>query len=150
MVRFRLEFPGSVESLGRAARFVQEVCASVTSPELPCELVRDIGLVISEGVTNAIRHGTRSDDELLTVIIEIANDRVFLRVRDRGPGFDIDDIALPDFDDPAEGGYGIFIIKSLMDEVRYERGTDWNELLMIKLVDRNHTIRYEEYETRNS
>ena len=132
MNHFYLEFSGVLESLGEVAEFIQQACHSVKSPKLPEDFIINIGLVSSEAVTNAIRHGTRFEGDLLAVTVEITDDLFSLRVLDHGPGFDLDAVTNPDLDQPAEGGYGIFIIKSLMDEVRYVRNDDANALVMIK------------------
>ena len=137
MKRFRLEYSGVLESLGEVAEFIQQACkAALNSSKLPDDFIRNIGLVASEAVTNAIRHGTRFEGDLLAVTIEVSDELFSLRVLDHGPGFDLDAVKHPDLDKPAEGGYGIFIIKSLMDEVRYLRGEEANELVMVKRFDR--------------
>lgn len=136
MKRFHLEFPGALESLGQVAEFIQQACHAMDSPKLPDDFIRNIGLVSSEAVTNAIRHGTRFEGDKLAVTIEVADEMFSLRVLDHGPGFDPDAVTHPDLDQPAEGGYGIFIIKSLMDEVSYVRGDDANMLVMNKRFDK--------------
>jgi anti-sigma regulatory factor (Ser/Thr protein kinase) len=47
----------------------------------------------------------------------------------------MNNIALPDFDEHPEGGYGIFIIKSMMDEVQYFHADGFNHLKMIKYLE---------------
>ncbi len=135
MKRFYLEFPGTVDSLYAVAEFVMEACEAVSTP-LPRELISDLELVVSEAVTNAIRHGVRHEGDLLAVTMEIHDELITLRVDDHGPGFDLNAISEPDLDQPAESGYGIFVIKSLMDEVRYERRQECNRLLMVKRLGR--------------
>jgi serine/threonine-protein kinase RsbW len=136
MERFHLEFTGVLESLGEVAEFVQKSCHAVKAPMRTDDFIRNIGLVSSEAVTNAIRHGTRFEGEPLAVTVEVSDELFSLQVFDHGPGFDIDAVTHPDLDQPAEGGYGIFIIKSLMDEVSYVRGDDANALIMIKRFGR--------------
>jgi serine/threonine-protein kinase RsbW len=134
MKRYDLEFPGVLESLGEVAEFIQFACHAVKAPLLTDDFIRNIGLVSSEAVTNAIRHGTRFEGEPLAITVEISDELFSLRVLDHGPGFDLDAVTHPDLDQPAEGGYGIYIIKSLMDEVSYVRGGDANALVMIKRI----------------
>jgi serine/threonine-protein kinase RsbW len=136
MKRYHLEFSGTLESLGEVADFIQQACRAVKAPLLPDDFIRNILLVSSEAVTNAIRHGTRFEGEPLAVTVEVSDELFSLRVIDHGPGFDLETVAAPDLDQPAEGGYGIFIIKSLMDDVSYVRGDDANSLVMIKRFGR--------------
>ena len=137
MKRFHLEFPGDLLSLGEVAEFIYQACHAVNTPELPDDFIRNIALVASEAVTNAIRHGTRFEGDPIAVTVEVSDEVFSLRVLDHGPGFDLDAVTDPDLDQPAEGGYGIFIIKSLMDEVSYERGDGVNVLIMIKRFGQN-------------
>jgi anti-sigma regulatory factor (Ser/Thr protein kinase) len=136
MKRYHLEFSGTLESLGEVADFIQQACHAVKAPLLPDDFIRNILLVSSEAVTNAIRHGTRFEGEPLSVTVEVSDELFSLRVLDHGPGFDLETVAAPNLDQPAEGGYGIFIIKSLMDDVSYVRGDDANALVMIKRFGR--------------
>lgn len=132
MNHYHLTFPGRLEALEQVAEFVQQACHTVKSPELPGDFIRNVGLVVSEAVTNAIRHGTRSQDDQLTISVDIGAQSLIIRVRDHGPGFDINTVAVPDLDQPAEGGYGVYIIKTLMDEVSYIPVENGNELIMKK------------------
>ena len=46
---------------------------------------------------------------------------VVIELQDSGQPFDRTTVAPIDFESPQEGGYGIFLIDTLMDEVHYER-----------------------------
>ena len=43
-----------------------------------------------------------------------------IRDRDNGRGYDITEVSEPDLDNLKESGMGLFIIQSLMDEVKVE------------------------------
>jgi anti-sigma regulatory factor (Ser/Thr protein kinase) len=129
MKQYSLHFPGTLDSLEKVALFIQQVCLQA---ELPDDFIGNIALVASEAVTNAIRYGTRSQEEILSVTMDFTSTALSVQVLDHGPGFDPDEVILPDLDYPAEGGYGIYLIKTLMDEVTYSRGNDGNTLRMIK------------------
>lgn len=81
---------------------------------LDIEEIEDIKVCISEACTNAIRY---SEKPVFYVEISIQNKSFNIKVSDKGRGMDIGDIPNPNPMDPKEGGLGIFIIKSLMDEV---------------------------------
>ena len=82
--------------------------------------IADIAISVTEVVNNGIIHGNKSDlEKLLTVtIIKSAKDLKFV-VTDQGEGFDPETIANPLDEENLlrEGGRGIFIAKSLMDNV---------------------------------
>jgi len=88
---------------GRARRFVEDTCRRWRA----AELAADAALVISELVTNAVRHaGTE-----VRVALELRDGRLTVSVHDRGPG-------LPHLIPPAErdfGGRGLAIVARLAE-----------------------------------
>ena len=81
-----------------------------------------IGLAVREAVANAIKHGNRLDaSKPVDVTVELGEDEVEIRVRDRGEGFDPDavkDPLAPENKFRADGR-GILYMNRSMDEVRY-------------------------------
>ncbi len=79
---------------------------------------------VLEAGTNAIQHGHRYDATLpVDFHFEIERDRIRILVHDCGPGFDVDKVLHADPTAPefllAPRGRGIFIMKSLMDDVSF-------------------------------
>lgn len=92
-----------------------------------------LNLVLTEAMVNAIEHSTPIDTEqTVRVCIFIEEDDLCVRVYDHGQGFDIDVIPMPDPDDLSERGRGIFLIRSLMDAVKYRKTEAGNVLEMHK------------------
>ena len=86
----------------------------------------EIEMALREALANAIVHGCRGD---ASKCVECGMDLnhaggISIVVRDPGPGFDPERIPSPTADANlhADHGRGVFLIRSLMDEVRYERG----------------------------
>lgn len=86
----------------------------------------------SEAFNNVAIHGFR---ELTpgNVDIEISwsAEELLIQMTDSGHSFDPDTIEPPAFDELPEGGMGIFIMRSFMDEVAYQAGPP-NVLRMVK------------------
>ena len=80
--------------------------------------IGEVEVAITEALSNVIRHsyGGRSD-ERVELSLEIGADRLTLAIRDRGRPFERALYSPPDFDAPATGGYGVYLIEQLMDEV---------------------------------
>ena len=76
--------------------------------------VEDIKVAVSEACTNAIKH---SSDEKFYVTFELLENGLTIEIEDKGTGYDMDCIAEPDLSNPKENGLGLFIIRTLMDEV---------------------------------
>lgn len=96
-------------------------------------LAYHINLVLTEAMVNAIKYANAEDpDKMVHIIITIADNELIIRVYDNGQGFDINSIPPPDFEKLEDRGRGVFIIKSLMDSVRYRAVEGGNVLEMTK------------------
>jgi len=96
-------------------------------------LANHINLVLTEAMANAIKYAGAGDlEKMVHICITICSDEIVIRVYDHGQGFDISTIPPPDFDALEDRGRGIFIIKSLMDSVRYKKLAHGNVLEMCK------------------
>ena len=98
-------------------------------------LAYHINLVLTEAMVNAIKHANANDpDKMVHVYINITDQDLLIRVFDDGQGFNINSIPQPDFDQLEDRGRGIFIIKQLMDTVKYEKINGGNMLEMTKCL----------------
>lgn len=76
--------------------------------------IEDLKVAISEACTNAIKHSL--DDKFIVIYSTIENG-LTIEVIDNGKGYDRNSVSEPNMNDLKEGGMGLFIIESLMDEV---------------------------------
>lgn len=79
--------------------------------------IEDIKVAVSEACTNALKH---SGDKTFHIIFTILENGIEIEIRDSGKGYNVDSIEKPDLLNPKENGLGLFIIKTLMDEVIIE------------------------------
>lgn len=79
--------------------------------------IEDMKVAVSEACTNAIKH---SDDDKFFITFKIFESGICIEIKDNGKGCDVEAIKEPDLDMPKESGLGLFIIKTLMDEVSIE------------------------------
>jgi serine/threonine-protein kinase RsbW len=99
------------------------------------ELAYHLNLVLTEALTNAIRHGNQGDpDKYVNVTISASEEDLVIRVFDQGKGFDL--TARQDMNPlPCdEGGRGVNIIMKLMDDVHCTRKKGVNILEMRKIL----------------
>lgn len=83
--------------------------------------ILDLGLVLSEALTNVVEHAYGgADDQEIRLSLLIDDEKLCLTIRDFGKKFDLANYTPPDLDVPSEGGYGVFLIHELMDEVTYD------------------------------
>ncbi len=124
-----LKITNRLEHLYLATALSREVCQVIND----FGFTNEVELAVSEAVTNAIRHsGIPDSTKSIFIIFQIHQDRLVINVKDQGRGFDLETVMKPDLENHQEGGYGIFIIKSSMDEVEYKRKGDYNTLSMTK------------------
>ncbi|WP_036252820.1 ATP-binding protein [Methylobacter sp. BBA5.1] len=98
-------------------------------------LAYHLNLVLTEATINAIKHANyKNTEDTVRITIQIQEDAVIIKVYDHGQGFDLENVPIPDFENPKEGGMGIFFIKTLMDSVTYTRQDDCNVLEIVKYL----------------
>lgn len=98
-------------------------------------LAYHLNLVLTEATTNAIKHATQmTPKDTVRITIHIQDNELNIKVYDHGQGFDLENVPLPDFDQPKENGMGLYFIRTLMDSVSYTRQTDCNVLEIRKYL----------------
>jgi anti-sigma regulatory factor (Ser/Thr protein kinase) len=121
VAELRIRHAARPTAIGGARHEVEEALSAV---ELDEGTSGDLMLLVSELVTNAVRHARGEEFE---VRIAVRNDVLRLEVRDEGGGFE-PEIAPSD---DGTGGYGLFIVDKLADRWGVERdagGVIWLEL----------------------
>jgi serine/threonine-protein kinase RsbW len=97
------------------------------------ELVSAVG----EAFNNSVIHAYQGQDPgFVELELSWTADEVKVQVRDTGRALDLDSVPPPDLSVAHERGMGIYIIKSLVDKVRYTAGTP-NVLTLTKHA---HTV----------
>lgn len=87
----------------------------------PPDTVTDLKLALTEAVSNVMLHAYGGEPGHQIILSLVTDDQALtLTIRDFGRPFDASHYQTPDLSEPQEGGYGIFLIHSLMDEVRYD------------------------------
>lgn len=99
--------------------------------------IHELAVALAEACANVHRHayGGRRDGRL-ELGIAVEADRVEIRLEHDGPSFDpARDYTPPNLERPAEGGYGIYLMSRLVDEVRYEHEPGRARIVLIKRRD---------------
>lgn len=102
-----------------------------------------IEMAVHESVINAIWHGNKNDpSKQVWLRFQIFDDRLEIRVRDQGSGFDPGKVLNPLAEENLlnVSGRGIFLIRTFMDEYRVKKleglGT---EVTLVKRLDSNNS-----------
>ncbi|MGH9060859.1 MAG: ATP-binding protein [Acidimicrobiales bacterium] len=132
---FELQIPASPEYIA----IVRLVVSSLASArrELADERVDDLKLAVSEACTNAIEaHQRAGVDASIRVEAYEGDERLEIRITDRGPGFDPDTLrAHPPVTDPDrlnfERGLGVPLIRTLVDDASFTPSDEGTTVRMI-------------------
>lgn len=105
--------------------------ATLADNAVHTDVINAILLAASEAVTNSIMHAYKPKREgRVDVTLRFLNNVVQVSVRDYGSGMNMEHYDTPDITIASEGGYGIYLIQTLMSDVRLVPHTDGTELVM--------------------
>ena len=125
-----------LDEVSRLAEFIEELCSEFN---LPDEITMNINLALEEAVANIIMYAypTEEEQEILLKVSLSSGQLIFL-LTDKGFSFDPTQVPDADITLPIEersiGGLGIFLIRSIMNEVSYQRLDGENRLIMKKNI----------------
>ena len=123
ILRFHEKIPSTPEAV---EELVPRLLNIVREMECAPGQADEVELALQEALTNAVRHGTGVDPSKQVAVSCLCDEErgILLIVRDHGPGFDPEEIP-----DPTKAtniysshGRGIYLIREMMDEVRFEDG----------------------------
>ena len=117
--------------------FIREIIEALS---LPSNIAFCINLAVEEAVSNVMMYAYDSPGNILTLSADSDGRNVTFTIKDTGKAFDpTSEIAEVDTTLPIEerpiGGLGMFLIKNVMDEIRYSRKGDTNILTIIKKIN---------------
>ena len=144
---YELKIPSQTDNLELIRDFVSKVSAKVGFNEGDVDKIQ---IAVDEACTNVIKHAYEEEGEdHIGIIIKIDYQKLAIIVTDRGKGFDPESLEFPQLEaylaELRVGGLGIYLMKTLMDEVDYDiQPGIRNEVRMVKylLKDENGKINF--------
>jgi|SRR5579859_753219 len=119
-------------------RTAMELAASVARlMGFPADRVDDVKTAVVEATLNAIEHGNQFDaNRAVSIVITPVGDRLEVVVRDQSSRPIEPPTARPDLEDQIAGraprrGWGIFLIRALVDDVEFESSEGGNLVRMV-------------------
>ena len=131
----RLNFPASYRYLSIIGPCLSIILEGVNAP-IATDLPGALELAIHETCVNIVQHAYRGEHGSIQLEISIASDplRLVVDLYDTGQSFDLSEVSEPPLDEPQVRGYGLFLIRQLMDDVRYHANTERNHWQLIKYL----------------
>lgn len=133
--RLSLSLPTRLDQLERIYDAVDELGES---EEWPPGMVYQVKLVLEELGVNIVTHGHGGDpDHEFEIVMDADTDALTIELRDEGRAFNpLTDSPEPDvdsgLDDRPVGGLGIYLVRTMMDELNYRREDNTNILTIVK------------------
>ena len=112
--------------LERVRQFIRSFCHRAGAGQPGRDRICDVELAATEVLTNIMRHAYRGrggGDIHVRLRLEEGH-RLVLTVYDWGGPFDPAQVPPPDFDGSRSGGFGLYIIGQLVDELEFSRDAD--------------------------
>lgn len=124
--------------LSELARIAEEIGSHGESHGWPAKWVMNLNLSLDELITNIVSYGYRDTDEHeIRITLTDPDGSLVVVLEDDGMEFDPFTAAPdPDLESDVEerpiGGLGVYLVKTLMDEVAYERTDGRNRITLIQ------------------
>ena len=131
---YRMSMRSSPKLIHRVEKFLQKVNEDA---HLADEQFHKVLISTTEAVNNSIFHGNKSDpNKKVYLTCQLSDEALVLRVRDSGKGFNPEHLRNPlnESNLLREGGRGIFLMRTLMDNVEYHFDEDGSEVVMTILI----------------
>ncbi len=131
----RLAIPARLEEVRHACDFVVEVAEAANLDE---RAVYHCQMAVDETITNIIEHGYgyEGGDSQIEIICRTEGEHFLITITDDSPAFNPLEHEAPDPSEPLDtrepGGWGIYFIRKLMDDVTYDRVNNRNQLTLAK------------------
>jgi anti-sigma regulatory factor (Ser/Thr protein kinase) len=122
-MRVEHELAVTPEAAAEARHALDDVSSSIPDARL-----RDVRLLVSELVTNAVRHANLASGDMILLVIEVADSSLRVEVHDPGGGF----VPTAPSPDPARpSGWGLYLVAELAD--RWGVDSDESTLVWFEL-----------------
>ncbi len=121
-----LIIPSDFGQLEQVRRFIRDFCQRAGAGTLGSDRICDVELAATEVLTNIMRHAYRGEGQRdIHIRLRLEDGpRLVLTVYDWGGPFDPAQVPPPDFDGSRSGGFGLYIIGQLVDNLEFSRDPD--------------------------
>jgi serine/threonine-protein kinase RsbW len=117
----------------------QTAAALAESMHMSADKIDEVRMAVMEACINAFQHSHSPDHEVRITVAVLGKEepqRLLVTVHDNGVGFNPDDVEEPTIEAKLKAeskrGWGLKIIRGLMDEVEIESGTEGTTVVMSK------------------
>ena len=126
------------ENLTTVREFISSAVEEINTPQ---DIAGDIVLAVDEACTNIIKHAYKFyPDGDINIKLRYSEQKITVKITDHGSPFSPEAVPTPDlqkyFEEKRVGGLGMYLMKSLMDDVRYKSVPGkYNQVLLTKKLN---------------
>jgi serine/threonine-protein kinase RsbW len=129
-VKFILVLSSNPKQVGKVEGFLEKVSKRAKLDEAQ---FNKLLVAATEAVNNGIIHGNKRDpNKKVTLTCDLDHAVLIIRVQDEGPGVDPQTLPDPLAEENLmrENGRGVFLMRSLMDNVEFEKVPEGSAVIM--------------------
>ncbi len=129
---FEMTIPSSLEYIESVEKLAEKAANAMKFSE---EEKDSLAIAVTEAVNNAIIHGNKQNkNKKVFISFQLEDKRLMVSIVDQGKGFNPKNLSDPLAPENLlkESGRGIFILSTLMDDVRFEFRGNGTEVVMTK------------------
>ncbi len=129
-----LKITNDTKNLSLVRQVTKEVLEKTPFEKIDCD---KIILAVDEAVANVVEHAYEDRTGEIEIRFDVDAEKLEIMIRDNGKKFQPEIISAPDIHEHIKrglkGGLGMFLMRKIMDEVRYSLDSTYvNELVMVK------------------
>jgi sigma-B regulation protein RsbU (phosphoserine phosphatase) len=122
MAQAHYDVTSRVLELAPMRAFVRDFCEGLPVGVLDDEGIGQLALAVTEAATNIMRHAYQGrTDQPIQMVADAFPNRVVVRLWHRGASFDPRRVPPPALDGSRDGGFGLYIMNHMVDEVLYQQ-----------------------------
>lgn len=132
--RIWLDIPAAAAYLHILSECIAELVERAVDVPEPSQTTYSIQLATQEISSNIVRHayGGASGRIVAQLTVEPGTRRMVIELRDSGDAFDPALVPEPSLGDAQVHGYGLYLARALLDELRYEAAPGENRWRLVK------------------
>lgn len=133
----RLSIPAAFRYLNIVGEAIRALLGRTVEADEASGLINSVELAVHETCTNIVRHAYGNEDGRIEVALTLVGDppQIVVDTYDSGRSFDVVEVREPDLDAVQDSGYGLFLVRSLMDDVSYHAGDEGNHWHLVKRLE---------------
>lgn len=120
MVQLRESYTSDLRQLSHMRGLIVRSCRNIWGNDVEPQVINELELAVQEAATNIIRHAYQGEPgHPIHMQLYVDPEQVQIALDYIGPAFNPESVPPPVFDGTRMGGFGVYLIRQLVDDVVY-------------------------------